>query len=191
MLQKEFILSYYKERPNEAIRHAEVVDWATKVWEEQTGRKFRDPDRAIRSLHQKGMLVKIGKGVYKYDPNAVNSPQLEDFSPEQRRAILERDGHRCVICGRGRKDGMELHVDHIKPKDLGGKATLANGQVLCGMHNYRKKTHKQTETGKRMFIALHRQAQESGDSQMANFCEAVLAVYDGHGINDHIKWGKS
>ncbi|WP_235852195.1 HNH endonuclease [Helicobacter mehlei] len=46
---------------------------------------------------------------------------LEDFSPALKKQILERDGYACVICGAGQKEGMELHVDHIKPKDLGVK----------------------------------------------------------------------
>jgi len=31
-----------------------------------------------------------------------------------------------VICGRGKKDGVDLHIDHIKPKDFGGEATIEN-----------------------------------------------------------------
>jgi HNH endonuclease len=32
--------------------------------------------------------------------------------------VLKRDGGRCVLCGRGAKDGAILTVDHIKPKSL-------------------------------------------------------------------------
>lgn len=37
----------------------------------RTGMIFRDPDRAIRKLSQQGQLIKIAKGVYKYDPDFV------------------------------------------------------------------------------------------------------------------------
>ena len=47
------------------------------------------------------------------------------------------------------QDGVELQVDHIKPKDKGGKATFENGQTLCATHNFRKKNYRQTETGKK------------------------------------------
>ncbi|WP_366145723.1 HNH endonuclease [Helicobacter sp. UBA3407] len=33
------------------------------------------------------------------------------------------------------KRGRKLYIDHIKPKDLGGKATLENGQTLCSRRN--------------------------------------------------------
>ncbi len=111
-------------------------------------------DRQIRKFHQEGRLIKIAKGVYKYDPDLVTNNELEDFSEQQKKIILERDNHRCVICGKGLKDGIELQVDHIKPKDKGGKATIKNGQTLCAMHNFRKKNYQQTETGKKMFICM-------------------------------------
>ncbi|NUQ86287.1 MAG: HNH endonuclease [Anaerolineales bacterium] len=44
---------------------------------------------------------------------------------------MERDGHKCVKCGRSAKDGIKLQVDHIHPKSSGGMATLDNGQTLC------------------------------------------------------------
>lgn len=75
-------------------------------------------------MHQKG----VAKGVYRYDPDSINLRQdLEDFSQALKKQILERDNYKCVICGMGKKEGVELHIDHIKPKDLGGKAVLENG----------------------------------------------------------------
>lgn len=74
---------------------------------------------------------------------------MQDFSERQKKEILARDDYRCVMCGRGLKDGVELHVDHIKPKDQGGEATIENGQTLCSIHNFQKKNYNQTETGKK------------------------------------------
>lgn len=39
----------------------------------------------------------------------------------------------CVLCGRGRQQGVTLHVDHIKPKSLHPELAfeLSNLQVLC------------------------------------------------------------
>lgn len=45
--------------------------------------------------------------------------------------VLRRDGFRCVKCGRGREDGVKLHVDHIKPVSRGGKSVMSNLQTLC------------------------------------------------------------
>jgi len=190
MSQESLIFSYYQERPGQIVPHAEVVDWATAEWLKQTGKVFRDPDRAIRKLHQEGKLQKHGKGLYCYDPLLETTRDLEDFSSAQRAAILKRDGYRCVICGLGRENGVELQVDHIKPKDKGGRATIENGQTLCGMHNYRKKNYGQTETGKKMFLNLLGLAQAEGDAKLCEFIRDVLRTYERHGINGHIVWNE-
>ena len=116
--------------------------------------------------------------------------KLEDFSEEQKRKILERDGYKCVICGKRREDGFDLHVDHIKPKDKGGEAIIANGQTLCAPHNFKKKNYKQTETGKKMFIRLYEASKKIGDKETMNFCIEVLDVFEKNNINGHIVWKK-
>ena len=114
--------------------------------------KLRDPDRSIRTLYARGYLIKV-EGFIATTRNGLPT-RAEDFSAAQRTEILARDEYKCVICGQGPREGMEIHADHIKPKDRGGKATIENGQTLCSTHNYRKKNLKQTETGKKMFIHL-------------------------------------
>ncbi|WP_104707935.1 HNH endonuclease [Helicobacter ailurogastricus] len=190
MGQLDLIMEFFKANPHRDIAHLEVVDWAVKTYKERTGKVFRDPDRGIRSLHQQGKLIKVSKGVYRYDPNFVLHPNLEDFSPALKKQILKRDGYQCVICGAGEKEGVELHVDHIKPKDLGGKATLENGQTLCAKHNFLKKNFNQTETGKKMFLRLLESAQEAGELELVAFLEEILSVYEKHGINGHVAWKK-
>ncbi|WP_233705821.1 HNH endonuclease [Helicobacter felis] len=126
--------------------------------------------------------------MYHYDPNFTLRPNLEDFSPTLKKQILERDGYKCVICGAGQKEGVELHVDHIKPKDLGGQASLENGQTLCARHNFLKKNFNQTETGKKMFMRLLESARKNKEYDLVAFLEEVLSVYEKHGINGHIEW---
>ncbi len=188
--QSDLLMQYFMEHPNQDIKHPEIVDWVTEEYKRLTGEVFRDPDRGIRKLAQNGILQKINKGVYRYDPSNVINRELEDFTPSQKKVILERDGYKCVICGRGKEHGVELHVDHIKPKDLGGKATIENGQTLCAQHNFLKKNFKQTETGKKMFIRLYELAKSIGDSKIRAFCEDILNIYDKHNINGHIEWNK-
>ncbi len=190
MSQSDLIMEYFKKNPRRKIEHPEVVDWVVTEYKKRTGKVFRDPDRAIRKLSQEGKLIKIKKGVYKYDPDFVTSRELEDFTPEQKEAIFKRDNYRCVICGRGLTDGVEIHADHIKPKDLGGKATIENGQTLCAQHNFQKKNYKQTETGKKMFIRLYELAKKSKDKRLQKFCKDVLTTYEKHNINYHIVWKK-
>ena len=69
--------------PNRPIEHPEVVDWLTSEYPKRMGKTFRDSDRAIRKLAQEGKLVKLGKGLHKYDSDLVTNPELEDFTPAQ------------------------------------------------------------------------------------------------------------
>lgn len=188
--QSDLIMEFFKNNPNRDIKHPEVVDWVTSEFEKRTGNKFRDPDRGIRKLAQTGYLIKIAKGIYRYDPDYIILRELEDFTAEQKKAILHRDDYRCVICGRGFADGIELQIDHIKPKDLGGRATIENGQTLCAQHNFRKKNYKQTETGKKMFIRLYELAKSMDDKETECFCYDILEVFEKHKINGHIEWKK-
>ena len=49
------------------------------------------------------------------------------ISKAKRQLVLERDGHRCVLCG----CRTFLSIDHIIPKAMGGTDALDNLQVLC------------------------------------------------------------
>lgn len=190
IVQIDLVKEFFQQNPNRPIEHPEVVDWVVAEYQKRTGKVFRDPDRAIRQLAQTGFLVKVRKGCYLHDPTWIQNKELNLFTESQKQQILERDNYRCVICGRGLKDGVELHIDHIKPRALGGEATLENGQTLCGQHNYLKKTNQQTETGKRMFIRLYELASKDENESLINFCKDVLKIYEKHGINGHIQWNK-
>jgi 5-methylcytosine-specific restriction endonuclease McrA len=47
--------------------------------------------------------------------------------------VFERDGFRCVKCGRGMhsEPPVEIEADHIKPESKGGKTVKGNLQTLC------------------------------------------------------------
>ena len=190
VVQRDLIIEFFKKNPDRDIKHPEVVDWVVATYKERTGNVFRDPDRAIRKLSQTGFLIKIAKGIYRYDPKKALTRELEDFTAVQKETILKRDGYKCVICGRGKKDGVDLQVDHIKPKDLGGEATIENGQTLCAQHNFIKKNLKQTETGKKMYIRLYELAKSEKNEELIKFCTDILKVYEKHNINGHIVWEK-
>lgn len=186
--QAKLIMEFFEKNPNRDVSHPEIVDWATEEYRKKTGNIFRDPDRQIRQLHQKGYLIKVKKGVYRYNPISVKQRNLEDFTPTLKKAIFERDNYRCVICGRGPEDGVDIHVDHIKPKDFEGKATFENGQTLCSQHNFLKKNFKQTETGKRLFIRLYELAKKENNKPLLKFCIEILEVFEKNDINGHIEW---
>lgn len=182
------VVEFFTKHPNKDIPHPQVVDWVVSQYKKKTGGVFRDPDRAIRKLSQEGWLIKVRKGVYRYDPEHVTKRALEDFTPAQKVYILERDGYKCVQCGRGKAESMELHIDHIVPKDKGGKATIENGQILCSQHNFIKKNLNQTESGKKMFIRLYELSKVQGNTELTNFAADVLKVFEQHDINGHIEW---
>jgi len=182
----ELILEYFQAHPYEDLTHGPVVDWVENQYVKLTGNKPRDPWRDIRKLHQQGTLIKVSKGVYRYDPSYVKEVELFEFPPEIKEEIFRKDNYKCVVCARGRKDGVEICADHIKPKDLGGSNTADNGQTLCTEHNLLKKNYSQTETGKRYFIKTYEKAVAVGDNRMIKFCREVFDVYDKHGINGHI-----
>ena len=95
-----------------------------------------------------------------------------------------------MVCGRGKENGVELQVDHIKPKDQGGKATIENGEALCAQHNFQKKNYKQTESGKRFFIRLYEIAKANNDKQLKTFAGRILRFTRKNNINGHIVWQK-
>ncbi len=142
------ILKHFKTHPKQDLRHGPVVDWVEGKYLKLYQKKPRDTWRAIRMLHQQGVLIKVSKGVYRYDPNVVTEPELFDFSAEVKEQIFKRDEYRCVVCGRGRKDGTEICADHRTPKDKAGSNSLENGQTLCTQHNLIKKNYSQTEAGR-------------------------------------------
>jgi 5-methylcytosine-specific restriction endonuclease McrA len=180
------IMKYFKDHPNQDLNHGPVVDWVEEQYLKLYGRKPRDPWRSIRRLYQEGILIKVRKGVYHYNPDAIQRKELYEFPPEVKEEIFKRDGYKCVVCGRGREDGVELCADHIRPQGRGGENTIDNGQTLCTEHNLLKKNYSQTEAGKRYFIKLYEQAVSKGDKRIVEFCEQVFDVYNRHHVNSHI-----
>jgi hypothetical protein len=185
--QKDLLIEFYTKNPNRDIHHPEVVDYCTKEFKKRTGGVFRDPDRGIRKLYQDGLLIQIAKGIYRYEPDHIKNRKLEDFDSKTKQEIFKRGGYKCIICDRGPKEGMEIHVDHIKPKDRGGKATLENGQILCSQHNFLKKNFGQTTLGKRYFIRLLKTSNKIGDKNLISFCEEILKLFDKYDIDTEVK----
>lgn len=183
----DLIMEYFYKHPNQDLKHGPIVDWVTMEYIKDNLEPPRDPWRAIRKLYQEGKLMKIKKGLYRYEPESVSKIELFEFNAQVKEAIFNRDGYKCVVCGRGRADGIELCADHIKPKDKGGDNSIDNGQTLCTEHNLIKKNYSQTEAGKKYFIKIYDQAVKTGDEKMIQFYKKLFDVYDQYGINGHIK----
>jgi len=193
--QIEFVRSYFLQRPMEVISHAKAKADLEAAYLTIMGKRLEDSDRAIRKLHGDGFLEKVAKGQYMYNPDTSGKKEFDEFTQAEKNEILKRDGYKCVICGLGRANGLDLHIDHIKPRSLGGQGTVANGQVLCAPHNFIKKNLSQTETGKKSFIRLlelvRSSPEDTSNSQLESFLLEVLHVYDKHGIDGHIYWNSA
>jgi hypothetical protein len=65
-----------------------------------------------------------------------------DFSPGQRRWIINRDQHcRTRYC-----NAAIRHIDHIHPAHTGGPTSITNGQGKCATCNYTKQAPGWTDT---------------------------------------------
>ena len=65
------------------------------------------------------------------DRRMANDAEHAKVTRAMRYDVLRRDNFHCVRCGRGREDGVKLHVDHIVPVSRGGKLVMSNLQTLC------------------------------------------------------------
>ena len=182
--QQDVVRKYFTDRPNQDIAHNVVVPAVVEEYKRLTGKVFADPDRQIRTLYQKGLLQKIGNGLYRYDPDYISEEDPEAvFRHEVAEAVFKRDGYTCVVCGRGPKEGLTLHADHIKARALGGLGTVENGQTLCAEHNILKKNFGQLEFGKKLFLKTLSKAISTGDARMEKFCLDVIEIFDRYDIN--------
>ena len=183
----DLIMEYFRKHPKRYLEHGPVVDWVEEQYFKLYGRKPRDPWRQIRKFHQEGKLIKVKKGIYRYETGLIGEVELWEFSSKQKEAIFEKDNYKCVNCGRGRKDGVELCADHILSKDKGGTNTIDNGQTLCMECNLIKKNLSQSEAGKRFVIKMYKQAVATNDKRMINLCKCIFECYDKYKVNSHIQ----
>ena len=65
--------------------------------------------------------------------------------PSIRYDVFKRDKWRCLSCGRGPKDGVQLEADHIIPGSKGGKLVMSNLQTLCRECNIGKSNRDSTD----------------------------------------------
>jgi HNH endonuclease len=65
-------------------------------------------------------------------------PGRQRIPAQLRFRILQRDGFRCVYCGRSEQDGAVLHIDHVTPVASGGLTVEGNLATACDQCNLGK-----------------------------------------------------
>lgn len=104
-------------------------------------------------LAEKAVVVAAGETVLRSERLRLDAPAVVRLShyvrvPYRRtasltrRAVLERDGHRCVYCG-ARADS----IDHVVPRARGGQHVWENVVAACRRCNSRKGSHSLAEVG--------------------------------------------
>ena len=61
------------------------------------------------------------------------APASKTLPPKLRRAVLLRDGHRCVVPGCTNRLWLEVH--HLVPRAAGGSNEAGNLATLCSTHH--------------------------------------------------------
>jgi 5-methylcytosine-specific restriction endonuclease McrA len=98
---------------------------------------------------------------------STRSPKL---APEVREAIYQRDGRRCVYCGRTPPE-VKLTVDHVHPRQLGGRDDPSNLVTACRSCNSDKR-----DMTLRVYT-LHLESYGRLDGGMLARVDAALAAF--------------
>lgn len=114
---------------------------------------YEDAVGVLTMASRLGILDERGKGLtpasarcgYCYERRVAalrdsdTQPGTRDPIPKQLRfRVLQRDGFRCVYCGRSPRDGAMLHLDHVVPVAAGGETTEDNLITACDACNLGK-----------------------------------------------------
>jgi 5-methylcytosine-specific restriction endonuclease McrA len=109
-------------------------------------------------LAEKAVVVECGGDVMRSARTTIQVPSVVKLShyvrvpyrrevPMTRRAVLDRDRHRCGYCG-SRADT----IDHVRPRSRGGQHVWTNVVAACARCNHRKGDRLLAELGWRLAV---------------------------------------
>lgn len=116
---------------------------AKKLWRPLANRLKELQAKPLRSSDEEKELQEL-RATQKRKRQAVDVNSAEFLQSYEWRRVryqaLQKHGGACQCCGRGAKDGLRLHVDHIKPRRKFPELALDvnNLQVLCEECNHGK-----------------------------------------------------
>lgn len=108
-----------------------------------TGNSARAVFKAYSVLQESGYITRTAGPVGTVSTTIVHPhadiqakplKQRPKLSRALARAVMERDGYRCVVC----QTHIDLTCDHLIPVSKGGGNTLENLQTMCRTHNRQK-----------------------------------------------------
>lgn len=120
--------SYLQIAMSKDVRFIELIEKLNKWKTAEFERESRGDVRASVAPISEEELLKAKEA----------AEQTIKVMPALRWQVFQRDGWKCVACGRTSEDGIILHVDHIIPRSKGGKDELSNYQTLCHLCNIGK-----------------------------------------------------
>ena len=179
---RSLIKKFFHLNLNRVVTTEEVSDWVIEQYSQTKGKIPKDVGRDVRKLGGQGFIQKLGRNKYKYVPEQEQDDRPLEFSESVKRAIIRRDGYKCVFCGIGESDGVTLCVDHIRPKSRGGSNSVDNGQTLCYEHNTLKKNYSQYDAGKLFYQKMNDNAKRLGDDEMLKFCAEFFMLCEKYEI---------
>ncbi|NPA31680.1 MAG: DEAD/DEAH box helicase [Chloroflexi bacterium] len=157
----------------------QVVAYRRLAWPDRRLLDTRPLDLPPRALSTQAYWVSIGPWWWERLPvEAGGAARRPDYGPtwaRARAAALERDGHRCRVCG-GREN---LHVHHIRPVRLFARAAdahrLDNLITLCA------RCHRRAEQHVWVRSAL------SGLAHLLRHLAALLVMSDPHDLGARVE----
>ena len=181
-----FALDWFKQFPmrkfsNEEIRNLLPAEYQKSALSKRD--KFQDPSRSARKLAENKRIQKFPANkarFYWYDPESDYLP--EEFDDAEKAFILERDGLRCVVCGRGVADGVKVSVGYALSTRRGGKLNVDNGRTLCPTHRWTLETAQDSDEGQRNWRKLLSSLPKVGEPRAQKFWEEFLELLKRYGI---------
>ena len=117
--------------------------WEPKSWEEWEQMSIQDiwpeDQEFVNSTRQRYAVPKVIRTLY-YDKIPKHSIRLT------RKALYDRDGYRCYICGKEFSE-RKLSIDHIIPLSRGGGNSWENMITCCTACNFKKGDKLLSELG--------------------------------------------
>ena len=133
--------SHVRIAKGEQVRFDQLIERLTEWWKKESEKD------ELETKDAKPLMGRIPS-----EENMTKARQLADrrvrVMPAIRWQVFERDGWKCVACGRVAADEVILHIDHIVPRSKGGADTMDNYQTLCSICNLGKSNKDDTDLRK-------------------------------------------